>query len=298
MTIPHGTIIGGLVTTPDLDAALADYGRTLGLTLVEQGALTPELAASWGCLASAGAPMAVLQPGSGAPCFLRLVEQPVPPDFRPTRTYGWAAYEFSVQDVYGWPGRLAGSGFDIVGPPKEIEGLPYFIPMQVTGRGREMLYLNEVRENTPSSDLPKAASPVDKIFICILATPDLPGAVEWYKHTLGLDEGGTYTIEYTMLNKAFALPGGTQHTLTMVQAGRTPIAEVDAYPAAATPRAHPPGTLPPGNALVTLAVDRLDRPGLDWIAPPVVRQGPLYGGRRVGTLRGPAGELLELVEVG
>lgn len=297
MTIPHGTIIGGVVTTPDLDAALADYSGTLGLTLIEQSALTAELAASWGCPASAGAPMAVLQPTSGAPCFVRLIEQPTPADFRPTRTFGWAAYEFSVQDVYGWPDRLAGSGFEIVGPPKEIEGLPYFIPMQVTGRGREMLYLNEVRENTPSSDLPKAASPVDKIFICILATPDLPGTVAWYKRTLALDEGGTYTIEYTMLNKAFALPDGTQHTLTMVQAGRTPIAEVDAYPAAATPRAHPPATLPPGNALVTLAVDRLDRPGLDWIAPPVVRQGPLYGGRRVGTLRGPAGELLELVEV-
>ncbi|MDX2209817.1 MAG: hypothetical protein SFV20_05600 [Sphingopyxis sp.] len=298
MTIAHGTIIGGLVTTPNLDAALADYRGTLGLTLIEQGALTAELAASWGCSANAGAPMAVLQPGSGAPCFLRLVEQAIPADFRPTRTFGWAAYEFSVQDVYGWLDRLAGSGFEIVGPPKEIEGLPYFIPMQVTGRGREMLYLNEVRENTPSSDLPKAASPVDKIFICILATPDLPGTVAWYMQTLALDEGGTYTIEYTMLNKAFALPGGTQHTLTMVQAGRTPIAEVDAYPAAATQRAHPPGTLPPGNALVTLAVDRLDRPGLDWIVPPVVRQGPLYGGRRVGTLRGPAGELLELVEVG
>lgn len=298
MTILHGTIIGGLVTTPNLDAALADYRGTLGLTLIEQGALTAELAASWCCPANAGAPMAVLQPGSGAPCFLRLVEQAMPADFRPTRTFGWAAYEFSVQDVYGWPDRLAGSGFEIVGPPKEIEGLPYFIPMQVTGRGREMLYLNEVRENTPSSDLPKAASPVDKIFICILATPDLPGTVAWYMQTLALDEGGTYTIEYTMLNKAFALPGGTQHTLTMVQAGRTPIAEVDAYPAAATPRAHPPGTLPPGNALVTLAVDKLDRPGLDWIVSPVVRQGPLYGGRRVGTLRGPAGELLELVEVG
>lgn len=297
MTIPHGTILGGLVTTPDLDAALADYSGTLGLTVIERGTLAPELAASWGCPASAGAAMAVLQPGSGAPCFLRLIEQPVPADFRPTRTFGWAAYEFSVQDVYGWPDRLAGSGFDIVGPPKEIEGLPYFIPMQVTGRGREMLYLNEVRENTPSSDLPKAASPVDKIFICILATPDLAGTVAWYKQMLALDEGGTYTIEYTMLNKAFALPDGTQHTLTMVQAGRTPIAEVDAYPAAAMPRTHAPGTLPPGNALVTLAVDSLDRPGLDWMASPVVRDGPLYGGHRVGTLRGPAGELLELVEL-
>lgn len=296
--IPHGTILGGLVTTPDLDAALADYEGTLGLTIVERGPLAPDLAASWGCPASAGAAMAILQPTSGAPCFLRLVEQAVPADFRPTRTFGWAAYEFSVQDVYGWPDRLTGSGFDIVGPPKEIAGLPYFIPMQVTGRGREMLYLNEVRENTPSSDLPKAASPVDKIFICILATPDLPGTVEWYKQTLGLDEGGTYTIEYTMLNKAFALPDGTQHRLTMVQAGRNPIAEVDAYPAPAAPRAHPAGTLPPGNALVTLAVDDLDRSGLDWITPPVARAGPIYGGRRVGTVRGPAGELLELVEVG
>lgn len=298
MTITHGTLLGGVVTTPDLAAAIADYSGTLGLDIIEQGPLAPELAASWGCPASAGAAMAVLGPSSGAPCFVRLIEQPLPADFRPTRTFGWAAYEFSVQDVYGWPDKLAGSGFAIVGPPKEIAGLPYFIPMQVTGRGREMLYLNEVRENTPSSDLPKAASPVDKIFICILATADLPGAVAWYRRTLGLDEGGTYTIEYTMLNKAFALPDGTQHRLTMVQAGRMPIAEVDQYPPEAAPRAHPPGTLPPGNALVTLAVDSLARPGLDWIAPPVVRGGMLYGGRRAGTVRGPAGELLELVEVG
>jgi catechol 2,3-dioxygenase-like lactoylglutathione lyase family enzyme len=298
MTATHGTILGGLVTTPDLNAALTDYQGRLGLTLVERATLSADLAASWGCSASAGAAMATLQPTSGAPCHLRLIEQPTPADFRPTRTYGWAAYEFSVQDVYGWPHKLAGSGFEIVGPPKEIAGLPYFVPMQVTGRGREMLYLNEVRENTPSSDLPKATSPVDKIFIVILATPDIAGTVAWYKSQLALDEGGTYTIEYTMLNKAFALPDGTQHTLTMVQAGRLPIAEVDHYPAEATARAHPPGTLPPGNALVTLGVRSLDTLSLDWITPPTPRDGPLYAGRRAATTRGPAGELLELVEIG
>jgi catechol 2,3-dioxygenase-like lactoylglutathione lyase family enzyme len=298
MTATHGTILGGIVTTPDLDAALTDYQGRLGLMLVERTTLSADLAASWGCSESAGAAMATLAPTSGAPCHFRLVEQPTPADFRPTRTYGWAAYELSVQDVYGWPDKLAGSGFDIVGPPKEIAGLPYFVPMQVTGRGREMLYLNEVREDTPSSDLPKAACPVDKIFIVILATPDIGATVDWYRRMLSLDEGGTYTIEYTMLNKAFALPDGTQHTLTMVQAGRLPIAEVDHYPAEATPRAHPPETLPPGNALVTLAVRSLDTLSLDWITPPVVRDGPLYAGRRAATTRGPAGELLELVEIG
>ena len=294
--LTHGRIMGGVVTTPDLDAALEDYHGRLGLAIVERGELDASLAASWGCPNSAGARTASLQPQSGAHCFIRLVEQPLPADFRPTRTYGWAAYEFSVQDVYGWPGRLTGSGFDVVGPPKEIAGLPYFIPMQVTGQGREMVYLNEVRSNTPASDLPMAASPVDKIFIVILAAPDRTVAVDWYKAMLGLEESGVYTLEYTMINKAFDLPAGTQSTISMVQRGRLPMIEVDEYPPAATVRPQAAGQLPPGNALVTLAVDSLDAIAVEWIAAPTVRHGPLYAGRRVATMRGPAGELLELVE--
>lgn len=292
----HGRILGGVVTTPDLAAALGDYQGKLGLELVEQAPLAENVAASWGCPESAGAATATLRPTSGAPCFLRLVEQPLPPDFRPTRSFGWAAYEITVQDVFGWPARLEGSGFDIVGPPREIEGLPYFVAMQMTGRGREMIYLNEVRQDTPSSDLPRAAAPVDHLFIVILATPDREATLAWYRERLGLDIGGSYTIEYTMINKAFDLPEGTLSTISMVQKGRLPIVEVDGYPHTARPRAHPAGTLPPGNALVTLAVDDLDALELEWIMPPMPREGALYAGRRAATVRGPAGELLELVE--
>jgi hypothetical protein len=85
--------------------------------------------------------------------------------------------------------------------------------------------------------------------------------------------------------------------MTMVQAGRMPIVEVDDYPPQATPRARHPGMLPPGNALVTLAVRDLGDCKVDWIAPPAAREGPLYAGRRSATTIGPAGELLELVEV-
>lgn len=298
MTTPHGTILGGLATVPSVKAALADYRDRLGLSLVDNAPLTADLAQSWGVAPLAGARMATLQPTSGASCWVRLVEQPVPDAFRPTRTHGWAAFEFSVQDVYNWPDRLAGGGFTIVGPPKEIEGLPYFVPMQVTGTGREMLYLNEVRQDTPSSDLPKATSPVDRIFIAILATPDLPGALRWYAERLGLEEGGTYDIDYTMLNAAFELAPGTQHRLTMVQNGRLPILEVDAYPDAATAREVTEGHLPPGNAIVTLAVRDLDALALDWIVEPMARKEPPYSGALVATVRGPAGELLELVERG
>lgn len=294
----HGQILGGLVTTPDLDAALADYSDALGLTLVERGTLANDLAASWGCPSSAGADIAVLRPQSGAPCFIRLVEQPISQRFVPTTTFGWASYELTCQDVFSWPSRIAESGFQIVGPPREIEGLPYFVAMQVHGRGKEMLYFNETRDNTPTSDLPFAASPMDHIFIVILAAPDRAASVAWYRDRLGLDEGGTYTIEYSMINNAFALPAGTQSSLTMIQNGRMPIVEIDDYPAQATTRPSLPGCLPPGNALVTLAVERLDTLGLDFISPPVARDGALYDGRRAATVRGPAGELLELVEIG
>ena len=295
--LTHGRIIGGVVTTPDIDAALADYHGRLRLTVVERGELDAGLAASWNCPQSTGARTATLQPQSGAHCFIRLVEQPVPNDFHPTRTFGWAAYELTVQDVYGWPERLAGSGFDVVGPPKEIAGLPYFVPMQITGRGREMIYLNEVRENTPSSDLPQAQSITDHIFICILATPDREANLKWLQDKIGLDVGGTYTLEYTMINKAFGLPDGTQSSITMVQKGRLPIIEVDEYPNAATARSRVEGLLPPGNALVTLAVDNLAAIDSDFITPPAVRDGAIYGGRRSATVLGMSGELLELVEI-
>jgi catechol 2,3-dioxygenase-like lactoylglutathione lyase family enzyme len=293
----HGQILGGIVTTPDLAGSISDYQGRLGLTLVEHGALAADLAASWGCSASSGASMATLQPQSGAPCFLRLVEQDLPANFKPTTSFGWAAYEFSVQDVYGWPERLAGSGFEIVGPPKPIDGLPYFIPMQATGRGREMIYLNEVACNTPSSDLPKAQSLTDHIFICILATPDLAATKTWLMDKLNLDEGGTYTLNYTMINKAFGQEDGTQSTIMMIQKGRLPIIEVDGYPTAATLRPGDTNRLPAGNALVTLAVESLDALSLDSIKPPAVYAGPLYRGKRAATVIGSAGERIELVEI-
>ncbi|MBS0478363.1 MAG: hypothetical protein JSR79_03570 [Proteobacteria bacterium] len=296
--LTHGRILGGAATVPDLDAALGDYRDSLGLQVVEAGKLPADLAASWGCPANAGARYAALQPQSGTPCTLRIVEQPLPADFSPTRTFGWAAFEITVQDVFGWPAKLAGSGFEIVGSPREIPGLPYFVAMQMLGRGREMIYLNEVRSDTPTSDLPPAQSPVDRLFIVILATPDRAATFAWYRDRLGLEEGGTYMIPYTMISRAFGAPLDTLHGLTMAQKGRMPIVEIDDYPPQATARARSDGMLPSGNAIVTLAVDSLDRTGLDFITTPAARNGPVYGGRRAATVVGSAGELLELIEIG
>lgn len=298
MTIPHGTILGGLSVVPDLDAALADYRDVLTLDLVETGPLPGNLAASWGTPASAGARHAVLRPSSGNPCWFRLVEQPDNPEFKPTTTFGWGAFECTVEDVFGWPARLAGSGFTIVGEPRPLPGMDAFVPMQVLGTGREMIYLNQVFGDMANTDLPRAGSLTDRIFIVILGAPDREAACEWYRDRLRLDLADTFELPYKMINDAFGLPADHVSALTMVQGGRMPIVEVDDYPPQARPRARHPGMLPPGNALVTLAIRDLDACQVDWIETPARRDGALYEGRRAGTTIGPAGELLELVEEG
>jgi catechol 2,3-dioxygenase-like lactoylglutathione lyase family enzyme len=296
--IPHGTIMGGLSVVPDLASAIAAYQGTLQLDLVHEGPLPADLAASWDCPASANMRHAVLRPKSGAPCWFRLVEQPPVAGFRPTTSFGWGAFELTVKDVFGWPDRLAGSAFTIVGEPKQLPGMDAFVPMQALGPGQEMIYLNQVFGNMAAIDLPMAQSISDHIFIVILAAPDRAAACDWYARSLGLDLGETFELPYEMINSAFGLPNSHISALTMVQAGRMPIVEVDDYPTQARRRPRHVGMLPPGNALVTLAVRDLDSCTVNWICPPVPRFGPLYEGRQAGTCIGAAGELLELVETG
>jgi catechol 2,3-dioxygenase-like lactoylglutathione lyase family enzyme len=289
--------MGGLVSTPALDEALRDYEEGLGLRLVERGTLDASLAASWGCPGSAGSRIATLQPEDGSECFIRLVEEPAVPGFAPMRTYGWAAFEITVEDVFQLARDIEGHGFELVGAPKEIPELPFFVPMQVTGRGSEMLYLNQVRMDTPDSDLPKASSGTGAIFIAVLAAPDRPASVRWYEESLRLTNAADYTLAYDLINQAFDLPPERTSTISLIQNGRMPIVEIDDYPPGALPRPARPGRLPPGNALVSLAVREIDPLAADLISGPARRDGPLYRGSRTATMRGSAGELIELVEI-
>jgi catechol 2,3-dioxygenase-like lactoylglutathione lyase family enzyme len=293
----HGRISCGTVVTPTFDLSLADYRDHLGLAVVETAVVPADLAAAWGCPASAGARMALLQPTSGAACFIRLIEGAAVPDYVPLRSYGWASLEITVENVWTLHERIKDSVFDVIGPPKLVEGFDTFIPMQVIGRAGEVLYLNQTLKNLADLDLPVANSPVDHIFIVILAAPDRAAAVETYTKSLPFHEGQTYTITYSVINQAFGLPDSYKTSMTMTCVGRLPGLEIDQYPPETIARPRTPGALPPGVAMVSLLVDSLDAAHVSWLSPPARRDGPLYQGRRSACFLGPAGELTELIEV-
>jgi catechol 2,3-dioxygenase-like lactoylglutathione lyase family enzyme len=284
------------LVTPDVAAACDRYAQWFDYQIVETGITSENLANSWGTPASSGKPYGVVQPASGAEIYLRFIQGDVVPSYEPLRTYGWAAIEICNQDVLKINERMLKSPFEIVGPPKAIEGLPTIFPMQVKGPDKEIVYLTEIKNLAPDSGLPKPKSLVDHLFIMVLACSDMAASGRWFCSHLGLTYGDPMNLVYSMINNAFDLPADTEHLLAMGGFDGDVFIEFDQYPTASGPRPRLPGQLPPGIALCTLRHANLDSVTAPFIAPPTIRDGVIYKGRRTACIEGPDGALMEIVE--
>jgi catechol 2,3-dioxygenase-like lactoylglutathione lyase family enzyme len=282
----------------DLQAAQDRYVKWLDYTVVESGDVAEDLARSWLAPQSAGRPYAILQPASGAEVFLRFIEGEEVADYRPIRTFGWAATEICVQDVEAVNARMLQSPFEVIGPPKPLDGFATVKPMQVRGDDLEIVYLTEILVDGPEHGLPRPASLIDRPFIMVLACPDLRRSARWVEQVLGLEVSEPIAIRYSMISLAFDLPPDDKHELVTVKYKGETFLELDQYPAGATPRTSVAGALPPGVAITTISHPDVARLEGHWASPPVARRGPLYSGRRTAVMQTPEGALLEIIEGG
>ncbi|MEO0981033.1 MAG: hypothetical protein AAFX03_00105 [Pseudomonadota bacterium] len=285
------------LTVADLDRAKDNYVRYFDCALVDEGVLSEDLALSWEAPASAGRPYAILQASSGAELYIRFIEQPPVDGFKALRSYGWNAIEICVQDVLKANERMEDSPFEIIGPPREIEGLDAIYPMQVKGPDEEIVYLTQIRDDLPAFDLPRAATPIDKLFILVLGCSDMAASLDWMVKHAGVEIGRErMEIVYTMLAKAYGTPMEELHAISTMIHGRDVFLELDQYPDAAVVRPKHEGMLPPGCAVGTLWHPDFDSLPGPWITPPVVRDGPVYKGKRAATMKDLDGALIEMVE--
>jgi catechol 2,3-dioxygenase-like lactoylglutathione lyase family enzyme len=192
----------------DLRETAARYVEWMDYRVVEQGRVDAGLAALWLAPASEGKRYAILQPASGAEVFLRFVEGTPVPDYEPIRSYGWAATEICVTDVDAVNARMALSPFEIIGPPKNLDGFATVKPMQVKGGDKEVVYLTQMLVSGPEHGLPEARSLIDRPFIMVLACPDLRASAAWVRDVLGLEVIEPVAIHYSMISKSFDLPEG------------------------------------------------------------------------------------------
>lgn len=289
------------VATPDLDASEADYARWLGYRTVERGIVDVVLAESWGTPAAAGARTCTMTPAGEGDVFMRLVETPAVPGYRPLTTFGWNAFEIIVDDVHALAARLAGSGFAHLGGPRALQFMPSIVAMQVAGRGGECLYFTMESGDRAASILPPPSGFVGRTFIVVAAGEDFSRMLRWYVDRFALRERPVRQSKIGIIQEAQGLDADQTIELSAIgMHERGNLVELDGYPTGpgriAGPRPCAPGHLPPGNAMVSIEIADLEPHVALALAPPAARNDAVYGGRRACTLLGPAGELIELIE--
>ncbi|WP_018996760.1 glyoxalase/bleomycin resistance/dioxygenase family protein [Hirschia maritima] len=284
------------LTVADIKRSTSLYAEFFDYSIVEEGLVDSNLAASWSAPNSAGQPYAIMQPSSGAEIYIRFIEQPAVDSFKALRTYGWNAIEICVTDVLAANERMENSPFEIIGPPREIDGLPAIYPMQVRGPDEEIVYLTQIRSDLPAFDLPRASTLIDKLFILVMGCSDMDEGNAWLAKHAGVEMGRDMEIVYTMLAGAYGTDMDELHRISTMIHGRDVFLEIDQYPEAATQRENHEGMLPPGVAIGSMWHPEFDSLPGPWITEPVVRDGPIYKGKRAGTMIGPDGTLVEMIE--
>jgi hypothetical protein len=278
-----GAIRGVTITTGDLAAAERAWTQFMGYQVVSRGRIARQTAASWGAPALSGRGFVALGPQSGEPTLLRFVEQAIPSGYSPGGKLGWSTTEVTVQNSDQLYDRLKDSPFKVLHPPHQIPTYPYLRAMQAEGPAGERLNLTWI--SPPQPGIAVAKSFVGRCFIAVQGSPDLPASLKFFNETFGNATGPIRDV-----------PEIPKIELAVVDLADGCKIEVDQYPPHSPQNARVDGGLPPGLAIVTFECSNFERLRSRFIAPPTLTGLDTYRGRRVATLVGYAGELIELIE--
>lgn len=281
------------IAAPNLAAAALPYQKLFGFEVVERAPIDPALALSWGAPNASGRNSLTLAAGSN---FIRLVETDHPPGFKPITTLGWNSIELAAHDPDAVHANMESSGFRVIGAPAQLAAFPTVRATQAIGPSGEAVHLTS--ETGPSVFVPKTDTPVGRIFITVLAVADVAAVTDWYATNFTMAKNPIRRGPISTINNAQGLKADHPHDATFLalseHASFVELWGFDGASAVARPRAL--GQLPPGVAMASFTVPDLSALAFPWFAPPAVRNGAIYRGRRAATFIGPASELIELIE--
>jgi catechol 2,3-dioxygenase-like lactoylglutathione lyase family enzyme len=173
----------------DLDAVERDYGRWLGYKVRERGVVSPELAGSWGAPRAAGRAYLLMSSDAAPDVYIRAVQASpaaLALPYRPLTTYGWNGIELIVDDPDGLHAKLKDSPFRVIGEPAPLGAYPSIRAFQVVGPSGEVLYLTAETGDRSRSLLPLPNGEVGRIFIMVVAGPDIEALLDFYTTPFGL----------------------------------------------------------------------------------------------------------------
>ncbi len=252
--LPAGPLAHATLIVTDATPLLAAYAA-FGLVATVDGPVPAALAQAWGRPALAGRRLLELAlPGRATLLRLLAVPGAVP---RPTRfSHGWMALEILVRDVDALEAPARAAGFDVVGPPADLEMSPSLRAMQLVGPAGEMLYLTQVKAPVPPFDLPLStdlppACTLGPLFIAVMSTPSRAAALA---ACAPLRPASTlqFDTKVTVLNRAFGRPLATRWPLATVALAGQCLFEIDEVQDTALQPPIDAGELPSGLSWISL----------------------------------------------
>lgn len=288
-----GPIVCVTHVVPDLDTVEHGYTAHLHHRVAARGTVSAAEAGLWRAPAMEGRRSLLLQPKSGARCTMRFIEDDAAAGYQALKTHGWNATEILVENVDALAEEIARTGLTIIGEPKNLSLTDLVRAMQILGPAGEVLYFTQVKPGLKGWDLKPATSWIERVFICVLGGPDMEAMRRFYDRELGIVFGAAGPARISVLSRALGIDPETRHPLATAGLPDAHLIEADEYPPVCGPRPVAAGHLPPGMAMVSLAVERL--PAAFAPGAAAVAAAP-YGGRRAVVITGAAGELIELIE--
>jgi len=283
------------ITVSNLAQVQSAWQQEFDYEVVDRGKVSAELADYWNAEATTGSGYVVMQPANQAPVYIRFVEDAAVKDYTAMTSYGWNATELLVSDPDKLAAGMAGSAFEIVGPPKDLWPAPDAPrAMQVVGPGREMVYLTQNNKAAAALQLDASMPLAERPFIMVLGGPSMTEMTEFYSGTLGLKVDPPSPWKITMISKANDLNPDTVYPLAIVHTSPGYLIELDELPEPIGAREVKSGHLPPGAAIVGFSSDGVSAK-VDWVSAPRTLDEFPYSGRKAGIFRGPAGELVEVI---
>jgi len=280
------------ISVTDLKNTENLYKEWIGYEVCERGIINKNLANSWNAEKSEGSPYILMQPKSKEDVYIRAILTNPVKGYKAMTTWGWNAIEIICENPDSLNNRLVKSPFTIIGNPAPLKNYPSIRAMQIQGPDQDVIYLTTETGDRDNSLLPKPESFVGRIFIMVVAGPDILELQNWYSEKFNMKRKKINNSPVELINRAQGIDLNSERpltTLNLAQHGN--LLELDGYGSHTGPRPKNKGELPPGISITSITVDKLNELNLNFISEPVEAYGS-----RAATVVGPAGELLELIE--
>tara|TARA_R110002167_G_scaffold349844_1_gene561813 strand:+ start:26693 stop:27589 length:897 start_codon:yes stop_codon:yes gene_type:complete len=288
-----GPIVGATLLTPNLQYASQAYQSGMGYALVREEVVSQEMCDLWNTPKLLNNPMHILSADNGH-AWLRIVEDKNCASTTPLKTQGWMALEVNVADVDVIRKEIDSTRFKIIGEPAYLQISDAIKAMQVIGPCDEVSYITQIDKAVPPFNLPMTQSRTGSLFIPVLCTQDRDLSLSFYE-MLNQVTGLKFDTKVTVLNNAWGNNIEHQYPVATLQLAGNCLFEIDQV-VDAQPSVLNAGSLPSGIAMVTCIVDNIDIAATHLNQKVSHINNSYYPGQKVLVVKGPSGELIELLE--